>query len=399
MDRPKLKILILSPIAPYPPHDGWAVSIYNVVKGLGELGHEITFLGITDFDEPDLEHMRSIGHTEYFYRQKPPRWWQVVTNLGRPEPFSITRYIDDRMVARAVELIRERAIDVVLLEDLAMAPYAALVADRCGIPYFIRTHNIDTQLYQRHLEQQRNPIMRAVTSWQTAKMARYEADALRRAPGYSVLSPADAETLRSFAPDLDPDVVENGSDLDRFDFWDGEREPELLVHIGALIELTKTEAMDWFCREVMPRVRAQRPGVRLQLVGTSPEGAFDRYDGVEQLGRVEDERPYLRKAGVFVAPQFVGGGVRLTVLNAMATGNAIACTSVSAEGMGIVDGEHALVRDDPEELAEAVLTLLADDGLSRRLGQNARKLVESRFSWKAIVPKQEKLLYDLVERR
>ena len=186
-ERSPLRILTLSPLPPYPTHCGWSTSIYNMLLGLHKLGHEIYLLAKSDDPDHEIEHIRGLCHTEYFHTPRPSRVWQVATNLGREEPFSITRYFDAKLLKTAEELISAKNIDVVLVEDLAMAPYGPLLEKSHGLPYFIRTHNIDTQIYQRYAEQERNPFLRLAAQWQLAKMTRYEADALRRSPDYSVL--------------------------------------------------------------------------------------------------------------------------------------------------------------------------------------------------------------------
>ena len=45
-------------------------------------------------------------------------------------------------------------------------------------------------------------------------------------------------------------------------------------------------------------------------------------------GYVDDIRPYVRKAAVYVVPLRVGGGTRLKVLDAMAMGKAMVSTSI-----------------------------------------------------------------------
>jgi glycosyltransferase involved in cell wall biosynthesis len=98
-------------------------------------------------------------------------------------------------------------------------------------------------------------------------------------------------------------------------------------------------------------------------------------------GYVDDVRPVVREAGVYVVPLRVGGGTRLKVLDAMAMGRAIVSTSVGCEGIAAKDGEHLVVADSPMRFADAVLELLADPDRRRRLGHAARSLVERRYSW------------------
>jgi glycosyltransferase involved in cell wall biosynthesis len=52
----------------------------------------------------------------------------------------------------------------------------------------------------------------------------------------------------------------------------------------------------------------------------------------------------------------------------------------------------ALVRDNPEKFADAILTLLEDEGLRRSLGKAARELVAELFNWQRIVGQLKELL-------
>jgi len=387
MGRRAFEILILSPTAPYPTHSGWTTSIYNVMRTLCQLGHRIHVLAVVDDPGADIETMRALCPTEFFYRRPPSRWRQVLSNLGDELPFSIRRHFDPRLLERALALLAEKHFDVVLLEDLAMAPYGPILKQRFPVPCYVRTHNIDTQVFGRFVEQTRNPLLRPLARWQLEKMKRCEHDYLKAADGYCVLSEDDARELKRHFPDLEPSIVGNGTDLDRFVPNSEPRGEDTITHIGTLTDFIKLDDMLWFCREVLPRVREKRPNATLHLVGQPPSGdPFADMPGVVVHGRVENELPYFQRGGVFVAPQFGGGGVRLKIMNAMAMKCAIVATRTACEGIRLVDGEHALLRDDAEGYARAIVDLLEDERAALALGERARSFVEAHYSWKAIVP-------------
>jgi len=80
-------------------------------------------------------------------------------------------------------------------------------------------------------------------------------------------------------------------------------------------------------------------------------------------------------------PLRVGGGTRLKIFEALAMGKAVVSTTVGAEGLSLVPGEHLLVADEPVQFARAVVTLLRDEGRRRALGTAGRRLVEQRYGW------------------
>jgi glycosyltransferase involved in cell wall biosynthesis len=87
-----------------------------------------------------------------------------------------------------------------------------------------------------------------------------------------------------------------------------------------------------------------------------------------------------------IVPLRAGGGTRLKILNSWAMGKAIVSTSVGCEGLDARDGENMLIRDDPREFAEAILTLRGDESLRLKLEQGARKTAEELYSWDVIGP-------------
>ena len=396
MPAKKLKILVLSPIEPYPPNGGWALVVYNDLVNLRDLGHELYLLANTSNPKAQSKDMECICPTRYFYKLKRPRWWQLVNNVGNPLPFNIARYMNRKLMDAAQEMILRKGIDLVLIEDVAMGTYGSALRESHRVPFFIRGHNIDTQIFRRYLERETNPIVRWLGHWQMRKLVRYEGSVLRSSNGFSMISQSDATELVKVFPELDPAVVGAGTDLEYFQMASGPRLPNLIAHVGSLSAYTKLEAMLWFCRKVLPLIRREIPAVTLQLVGYTPEQAFRKFRGVSVIGRVSDERPYLSRARVFIAPQFVGSGLRLKILNAMATGNAIVCTPLACEGIPLVDGKHAFIRQDEGGFADAVLTLFRDEQLATEVGEKAREMVEKNYNWKTIITRLELLLYNVI---
>jgi glycosyltransferase involved in cell wall biosynthesis len=113
---------------------------------------------------------------------------------------------------------------------------------------------------------------------------------------------------------------------------------------------------------------------------------------VRLLEKVPDIRPYLASAKIFVAPYRFVFGIRYKILEAMAMEKAIVGTSAAFSGIPVQDGIHALVRDNPEKFADAILTLLEDEGLRHSLGKAARELVANLFDWRQIVGQLKELL-------
>src|SRR5262249_29845959 len=104
------------------------------------------------------------------------------------------------------------------------------------------------------------------------------------------------------------------------------------------------------------------------------------------VGYVPDLTPYLEGCRVFVAPLRYGAGIKGKIGNSMGFGLPVVTTSLGAEGMNLIDGEHVLIADSPAAFARAVVRLYTDDILWEKMSQKALLHIESNFS-KAVVQK------------
>jgi glycosyltransferase involved in cell wall biosynthesis len=159
-----------------------------------------------------------------------------------------------------------------------------------------------------------------------------------------------------------------------------------MVFLGHLASEPNLDAIDYFVEHVLPLVRASDPGATFEVIGGGITARLrDRY--AEQVifrGFVPDLRMVLPEYDVFVAPLRFGSGTKVKLLDAMVAEVPIVTTAVGAEGLTIVDGEHALLAESPADLARQILSIKRTPELGARLKRNARQLVEDRFSWSAI---------------
>jgi glycosyltransferase involved in cell wall biosynthesis len=158
--------------------------------------------------------------------------------------------------------------------------------------------------------------------------------------------------------------------------------------------------MTYFCREILPRIRVEEPNVTLSIVGRRPTAAVSALAadaGISVTGDVEDVRPYLGAAAVYVVPLRIGGGTRLKIFEAMAMGKAVVSTSVGAEGLPVTNNKNVLLADRPDEFARVVIDLLRNFDRRRRLETAARALVVERYDWSAVAGDLESAFARIVE--
>jgi len=399
-----LRLLMLTPQLPYPPRQGTSLRNYNLLRYLSGR-HEVSLLSFAGPGTlPEhLEHLqnycRGIQTVAAPVRRPAARLWTLVAS-SRPD-------MAWRLASPAFEhtlaswLTRER-FDLLQIEGIEMARYlwtlAALPAAEQPLIVF-DDHNAEYVLQKRAcLTDLRHPPrwVAAAYSWvQWLKLRRFERQVSRRADRLIAVSEADARALTALDPHLRPAVVPNGVDLQAYQ----PHYPPLaglahpcLVFTGKMDFRPNIDAVLWFSRHVLPQLWSQYPTAHLYVVGQSPSPRLDGLRGEPRItltGAVDDVRPYIAGADVYVVPLRVGGGTRLKVLEAMAMGSALVSTRLGVEGLDVADGREVLLADEPAAFAHRIAALLDQPARRQALGEAARAFVERGYGWETIGPRLE----------
>jgi sugar transferase (PEP-CTERM/EpsH1 system associated) len=275
-------------------------------------------------------------------------------------------------------------VDVCVADFLAAAP---------NVPWSGRTptilfeHNVEYMIWKRLHAVERRAWRRVLLDIEWRRMRRYEARACRLARLTIAVSEADRALLAAGAPGADIQAIPTGVDTSYFHPNGTAETPTRLVFTGSMDWYPNEDAVMHFIETILPEIRRRVPGITVAVVGRNPSDhlkAAGAAVGVEITGTVADVRPYVSEAAVFVVPLRIGGGTRLKIFEALAMGKAVVSTSVGAEGLPLVPGEHFLQADSPADFARAVVTLVQDGQRRRSLGEAGRRLVEGSYSWEQI---------------
>jgi glycosyltransferase involved in cell wall biosynthesis len=272
-----------------------------------------------------------------------------------------------------------KAIDaqLVIVEHTGLADLARL--RRPGQLWALTVHNVASLSARQAIATA--PRDRDRWAWRREMEAaeRFERWAMRQFDTVFTVSREDAAALPR-----ETVIVPNGVDAPRFAAVSpptGNR----IVFTGTLDFFPNIDGLEWFCREVWPRVRDARPAAELDVVGRRPHPRVTALEGrgVAVHADVPDVLPHLARARLAVVPLRLGSGTRLKALEALAAGRPVVGTNVGLAGLGLTDGEGVLIRDDPAEFARAVVELLGSDEATRQLGGRGAKLA-ARFDWAVV---------------
>ncbi len=392
----KPSLLFLSQTLPYPPDGGVWIRTYNLLRVLAR-HYSITMLCFERAISPDqgfafdeaasLGALRQLGEADAFpIPQRHSRLRFAADHLrsllsGRV----FTHYLYDSATVR--ERVRAAVasgrFDLAHVDSLDLSAYLPLLR---GLPVACTHHNVESELLRRRARSDDSAPVRLYAARQATLMEATEREWCARVALNVAVSEPDAAALQRLAPDGRYVVVPNGVDTQAFrpgqDIDGGG-----LVFVGGANWFPNRDALDFFCREILPLLRRRRPGLPVRWVGAAREEDRRRYlaeHGVELTGYVDDIRPYVHDAECYIVPLRVGGGSRLKILDAWSMGKAVVSTSVGCEGLAAEHGRNILVADEPAAFAAAVERVLEERPLRQALGRGARALAERRYAWDVV---------------
>lgn len=381
-------LLFVTSRVPYPPREGHQLRSWHLLRAATR-AHRVELLSLQrdgDPADPDPTLCRQVDSVHCVPVPSLRDPWAVLAMASRwiagRQPLLSARYLCSPLRARFRDLVGRA--DLVHLDILAVAGLLAEVP--AGVPVVLNQHNVEHRLLQAQSEIESGRLRAQLLRWRAHELKDFERRACGAASRVLACSEVDALQLRELAPGATVEVIPNGVDLQRF----APRSPpngddRTLVFVGQMSWFPNRDGIAEFMASTLPLIRRHRD-VRLVVIGADggmsvPSG---QVDAVEFTGYIDDLRPRVLDAAVYVVPLRAGSGTRLKILEAMAMGKAIVSTHIGAEGIGLRDGIDALLADTPAQFSAAVCRLLDDRPLRMRLGAAARKTAEQHFGWDAI---------------
>jgi glycosyltransferase involved in cell wall biosynthesis len=399
-----VRVLHLTPELPYwPGGSGGATRQFHLLRRLAEQGHEVTVVApVAQAERAAAARLGDAGLRLEWVERPPSRLAETLGALAR-EPALVPRAATLPVLAwqvsvfwarlrdRALRAVRESAPDVVIVEhDNAAAWVGDLPA---GVPAVLELQNVGWHYYENRARAG-GGVARAAYAAEARRFRRHDRRWFSRYAALVAVSERDREDLAA-ATATPVETVPNGVAADELVPAGGEGESDTLLFTGTLSHPPNAEGIAWFVQEAWPRVRAARPQAKLLVVGRDPTPAvrrLGRVSGVEVVGPVPDVAPYFERARAVVAPLRSGGGTRLKILEALASGRALVSTEVGREGLDLRDSEHLLVADGAADFAAATLRLLADGELRARLAAAGRERVERLYDWCVLADRLARIL-------
>jgi len=210
-----------------------------------------------------------------------------------------------------------------------------------------------------------------------------------------VITPREKELLEEGAAEASEKimVVPIGIDTEYFSPKQIKTIHPTLVFTGQMDYLPNIDAAVFFYLNILPRIREKLPETEFYIVGRKPDPSLaETCKTAVVTGEVDDIRPWLYKADVFVAPMRLAFGIQNKILEAMACGIPVVCTSRILQGMNVEIGKNILAADSAETFSSAVLELLDSEKLTKDLSESGLNYVRKHHSQETVYDPLNKVL-------
>jgi glycosyltransferase involved in cell wall biosynthesis len=386
-----MNVVIVDGDVSYPPTSGKRLRTLNLMLRLASR-HRITYIARSNGNVAEAriaeEFLGDQGIETLVVDEPVPHkagaafYARLAANLFSPVPYSASTHDTPRMRQAVRRYAEANPVD---LWQFEWTPYVAALGHRRDARKLVIAHNVDSTIWQRYYETEQEPLKRWYMKKQWRKFESYERRVFYEATRIVTVSAEDAAVVRDRFGCSRVDVVENGIDHHYFGSVSGTRDPRRILFLGALDWRPNLDAIGVLLDRIYPAVRACEPQASLLIVGRSPpKWLVDRVRGLTGVAlhaNVPDVRPYLAESGMLAVPLRIGGGSRLKILEALASGLPVVSTRVGAEGLRLEAGKHLVVVPCVEEMTAAILDCMLHPGRAATMAEAGRQWVLEQYNW------------------
>jgi len=389
----KLKLLLITPYF-YPESGGLESYAYNISKGLVEKGFDVTILCSTRDKNDKTEFIDGIK----VIRQKPNF---ILSNT--PIRFNLFFTMS--------KFIKENNFDLINAHTPVpfYADIAAMVSKIHKIPFVLAYHNDNVKnTFAMNIIAN---IYNYSFNLATLKLSKIIITPSPYCYNQSKFLKKFEDKLRWIPPGVDINKYDIGNSFKIYDDYDIPRSSKIVLFVGQISKAHAHKGIDDLIKS-FKKVLKDVKDVYLVLVGKGdmiPEykkmcDALGISDNVIFTGFVDDDIliEYYKSSHVIVLPSTtVQEGFGMVLIEGNACEKPVIGTKVGGIQYVIKDGENGLLIPPKNlgALADAIIKLLNNEDLAKKMGKDGRRLVEEKYTWKRATEMTEKVYGEVTEGR
>jgi glycosyltransferase involved in cell wall biosynthesis len=388
-----LKILQISNKAPFPANDGSSIAIYNMARGLSENGVELHLISINTkkhFKPDSMVPLEFKASTRYksVYKNTNVTAVGALRNLFSRSSYFVSRFYFPEFEEKLVHALRLVDFDIVQLEGLFMGVYIEVIRKHSRAKVVLRAHNIEHHIWKRHIEHERFGLKKLYLLLQNRRLKKFELDIVEKADAVVPITITDEMALKALGSTKPMHACIAGVNVTEYQAGEKAAErSQTVFYFGSMDWLPNQEAVTWFLEKCWEKIHKAMPQAKLIIAGRGMPLEFFHITrpNVTIVENVENGRQFFRQHQVMIVPLLSGSGLRIKIIEGMAYGKAIVSTAIGAEGIGYTNQENILIADDPSGFADAVILLLQNGEVRKKMEQSAATFAAKEFDNRRVV--------------
>jgi polysaccharide biosynthesis protein PslH len=245
---------------------------------------------------------------------------------------------------------------------------------------------------ERYYKAQQNPILKLYSFMQYKKFIKYEPSVAAEFDKCLMISPVDLSELIKYNAGIQASFIPVGVESDFLERKEEEVQEYSMYHLGAMDWFPNYDGITWFIKEVFPVIIREIPQLKLYIYGSGSEKlnipAIYR-NNIFPNGYVKDIWEEIKNKDLAIVPLRIGSGIRVKIIELMASGKVVLTTTIGMEGIDGDDQKELLVADTAEEFSEKIIKYFNKKYIKQMLSENARKLIKEKYTWENIAKRIE----------
>lgn len=399
-----MKILWLSHVVPYPPKRGVLLRAHNLVLELSK-HHDVDLLALNQ-KSLIVPYLGEYRQGTEVARKVLSKACKLVDILDSPAdkgrftkikiallsllpwkyPYTIEWLQSVEYRERVLTLVRDGDYDLVHCDTISLVPYLEGLA---GFKKTLDHHNVESQMLLRRASMSKNLLKKLYFYQEGKRLEQFERKRCEEFDSNIMCSDLDADRLKQINPKCSTFVAPNSVDIDFFKPSEGiEVDPATFLFVGTLSWYPNLAAIRYLVKHLWSGMKALHPEIEMHVIGANPPDDLvefaEKEKGFHIHGFVDDLKPFFARATGYLCPISDGGGTKLKLLDAFASGKAVIAHPVACEGLMMTDNLNVLQASSPEQFLTHMSAIIESPALRTSLEYAARRHAVEQFSSIAI---------------
>jgi polysaccharide biosynthesis protein PslH len=305
----------------------------------------------------------------------------ALKGLALPGGYQVSKLKNSALKTKLQSLSQHNRYDIVHFDTVGLAQYRTEIGD---IPSTLGHHNIESHRLARRSKLDGGLFTKAYFALEARRTREFENSISGQFVAHITCSDLDSKRLATHTAHAQIVAIPNSVDVLYFKAEAKKTDSQSIVFVGTMSWYPNADAIKFFLIEVWPKLKKVCPELRFHIVGGgSPKTVVNlasKSADVVLHGFVDDIRPIVEAASIYVCPVRTGGGTRLKILDAFALEKCVVSHRMACEGIEATSGEELVLVESAEEFTRAITELLSRPEEIHRIGLAARNLVTQKYS-------------------